>query len=73
MAAAKSNSSTSPEELQKLIQKYERLKFFVAQYAEEVDLLEKVKEACSDLCAHKEKAKHLSLYGPGQPCKPKIS
>lgn len=45
------------------------MKFFISQYEEEWNLLEKIKESCSDLVTHKESAKHLSLYGPGQPCK----
>ena len=57
-----------PEEVQILFQKHDRMKFFIAQYEEEWQLLDKIMQACSDLAEHKEKAKHLSLYGPGQPC-----
>ena len=68
-AAAASTSSGVPEDVQTLFSKHKRMKFFIRQYEDEWALLDKIKEACSDLCAHKEKAKHLSLYGPGQPCK----
>ena len=65
---AKKDSSI-PEEVQTLLQKHNRMKFFISQYEEEWNLLEKIKDSCSDLVTHKESAKHLSLYGPGQPCK----
>ena len=64
-----SKSSNLPDDVQTLMQKYKRMKFFIKQYEEEWKLLEKVKDSTSDLAEHKEKAKPLSLYGPGQPCK----
>lgn len=67
--AASTPAGGVPDEVATLLQKYKRMKFFIKQYEEEWALLDKIKESCSDLCAHKEKAKHLSLYGPGQPCK----
>lgn len=66
---APNDSKGMPDEVQTLLQKHNRMKFFIAQYEEEWNLLEKIKESCSDLVTHKERAKHLSLYGPGQPCK----
>ena len=58
-----------PDEVQTILQKYRRMKFFIKQYEEEWDLLDKIREATSNLVEHKEKAKPLSLYGPGQPSK----
>lgn len=58
-----------PEEVQTLLHKHSRMQVFIAQYEEELGLLERVKDACEALVNHKESAKHLSLYGPGQPCK----
>ena len=65
--AAASTASGVPEEVETLFQKHKRMKFFIAQYEQEWELLEKVKHASAELCTHKESAKHLSLFGPGQP------